>query len=52
MRESVLSGELADCLFIHINPSVEPMAESQRMTLPLREFAGFVRHSGGFEAQG
>ena len=52
MRESVLSGELADVMFIHINPSVEPVAESQRMTLLFREFADFVLYSDGFEVQG
>ena len=52
MREFILSGELAASMYIHINPTVEPVAESARITLLFRELADFVLHSGGFEVQG
>ena len=52
MREFILTGELAACMYIHINPTVEPVAESARMTLLFRELADFVLHSGGFEVRG
>ena len=51
MRESILSGELAKTLWIHINPTVEQEPEGRRMTLLFREFADFVLHSGGFTAE-
>ena len=51
MRECVLSGELADMIFVHNNPSVEPETEIPRMTLLFRELADFLLYSGGVEAQ-
>ena len=51
MRESILSGELAKTLCIHIDPSAEPEAERVRMTLLFRKFADFALHSGGFEVR-
>lgn len=51
MKESILSGDLAEVMWIHIDPLAEPEAESRRMTLLFREFADFVRHSGGFEVR-
>ena len=51
MRESILSGELAKTLWIHIDPSVDQDTEGRRMTLLFRELADFVLHSGGFVAE-
>ena len=49
MRECILSGEPADMIFVHINPSVEPEAETRRATLLFRELADFLLYNGGFE---
>ena len=52
MRESLRSGELARSLSAHVNPFSDPRTESARMAVMFQEFADFVRHSGGFRAQG
>ena len=51
MRESILSGELAKTLWIHIDPAADQDTEGRRMTLLFREFADFALHSGGFTAE-
>ena len=52
MSESLRSGELARSLSTHINSFTDPHTESVRMTGLFQRFADFVRHSGGFQAQG
>ena len=46
-REFILSGQMSEVMFIHINPSADPETESRRMALLFREFADFIRYSGG-----
>ena len=46
-REFILSGEMMEVMFIHINPSADPETESRRMALLFREFADFILYSGG-----
>ena len=51
MSESLRSGGLARSLSAHKTPFADPRTESARMTGLFRDFADFVRHSGGFEVR-
>lgn len=51
MRECLQTGVVTEMIFVHINPSAEPEAESRRMTLLFRELADFLLYCGGFEVQ-
>ena len=50
-REFILSGNMSEVMFIHLNPSLEPETESRRMALLFREFADFILYSGGAAVQ-
>ena len=46
-REFILSGRMMAVISVHIDPSTGPETEGRRMVLLFREFADFIRHSGG-----